>query len=172
MIVATPHRRRWWQTGTVPLLDSALAQVIFAFVMIGLFAFVLRWTFSGSASLEQPDDAQSSAAPAHSTDASLATTMDPVAAGTPSTRDMPPGSPRMDSHEDQPQSPAISAVDDYGLLAPAAIVDSAEHGARTRELLGRAGIRATTTIGTDGRHRVLVFARDLDRARRVAGSSG
>lgn len=165
----------------MPLLDSTLAQVIFAFVMIGLFALVLRWTFSGGASVAQADQERA-------TGAEPVSGIDPVtgasATGTATGperrksgpdsgaeigpgRDAEPGSPARDRSPGGPRS-----SDDYGLLAPAATVDTAEQAARARELLSRAGIRATTTIGSDGRHRVLVFARDLDRARRVAGSSG
>jgi hypothetical protein len=57
--------------------------------------------------------------------------------------------------------------DDFGLLAPATIVDSAEDAKAFRALLADAGIKATTNVGPDGRHRVLVFSADLDRARRL-----
>jgi hypothetical protein len=137
-------------------LDSTIAQIIFAFVMIGLFALVLRWTFSGGPA---QDRAQPEEPP----------TLGGLGAESPhgirATCRVPP----LDRHGE----PTLSApVDDYGLLAPAAIVETPEQAARMRTLLSQAGIRATTTIGADGRHRVLVFARDLHRARRVAGSSG
>ena len=64
-----------------------------------------------------------------------------------------------------------SDPDDYGLLAPVATVDSADEAARVRAMLAVAGIKATTAAGPDGRHRVLVFAKELDRARRVGGWS-
>ena len=38
-----------------------------------------------------------------------------------------------------------------------------------RRLLTEAGIRSTSTLSGDGRHRVLVFGHELMRARRVAG---
>jgi hypothetical protein len=66
-----------------------------------------------------------------------------------------------------PQAPV--QPDDYGLLASVAAVDSAEEAARVRSMLAEAGIRATTTVGADGKHRVLVFRNELHRARRVAG---
>lgn len=70
------------------------------------------------------------------------------------------------------ESPTPVTSDDFGLLAEVAATDSAEEARRVRELLMGAGIRATTTIGVDGRHRVLVFSTELHRARRVAGGPG
>lgn len=58
--------------------------------------------------------------------------------------------------------------DDFGLLAPVATVDTADEATRLRTALSLAGVKATTTITRDGRHQILVFANDLDRARRVA----
>ncbi len=58
---------------------------------------------------------------------------------------------------------------DYGLLEEAAVVDSTAAGQALRAALGRAGIRATLAIQHDGRCRVLVFADQLDAARRVLG---
>lgn len=60
--------------------------------------------------------------------------------------------------------------DDYGLLAVAAEVGTAEEAATVRRLLTEAGIRNTTTVA-DGRHKVLVFGHELMRARRVAGGA-
>jgi hypothetical protein len=68
-----------------------------------------------------------------------------------------------------PPEPATS--DDFGLLTPVAVVETAEEAQRLRALLTDAGIRATRTVGTDGRHRVLVFSAELDRARNVGGWS-
>jgi hypothetical protein len=61
--------------------------------------------------------------------------------------------------------------EDFGLLAPVAIVDSADEAARVKGMLADAGIKATTSVGPDGRHRVLVFSNELDRARHVGGWS-
>lgn len=60
-------------------------------------------------------------------------------------------------------------VEDYGLLCAAAIVADAATAAVIRGRLNQAGIRATLATGTDGRVRVLVFEKELDRARRVVG---
>jgi hypothetical protein len=57
--------------------------------------------------------------------------------------------------------------DDFGLLAPAATVDTAAEANAFRALLADAGIKATTAPTSDGRHQVLVFPTELDRARRV-----
>jgi hypothetical protein len=61
--------------------------------------------------------------------------------------------------------------DDFGLLTPVAVVESATEAQRLRALLTDAGIRATRTLGADGRHRVLVFSSELERARNVGGLS-
>ena len=61
---------------------------------------------------------------------------------------------------------------DYGLLAAAATVVSEDEASRIRQMLGLAGIKATTTRDpASGRWKVLVFSSELHRARRVAGGS-
>lgn len=60
-------------------------------------------------------------------------------------------------------------ADDYGLLAVAAEVGTAEEATAVRRLLTEAGIRSTSAVSSNGRHRVLVFGHELMRARRVAG---
>ena len=70
-----------------------------------------------------------------------------------------------------PDEPPQPANDDFGLLAEVAALESADDAKRVRGVLAEAGIRATTTVGADGRYRVLVFASDIHRARRVAGGS-
>lgn len=59
--------------------------------------------------------------------------------------------------------------EDFGLLAPAAVLDSTEEAVAVRDLLATASIKATTTVA-NGRHYVLVFPADLERARRVTGT--
>lgn len=66
---------------------------------------------------------------------------------------------------------ARSDADDFGLLAPVAVVDTAEEAQRVQSMLAEAGIKATSSVGTGGRHRVLVFEAELNRARRVGGWS-
>ena len=66
-------------------------------------------------------------------------------------------------------NPEPGRPDDFGLLTPVAIVDSADEAQRLRALLAEAGVRATRTVGSDGRHHVLVFAAEVDRARNIAG---
>ena len=72
------------------------------------------------------------------------------------------------SRDGKPAWPS-SDPEDYGLLAPVATVDTADEASRIKAMLAEAGIKATTAAGTDGRHRVLVFSAELDRARRVTG---
>lgn len=63
----------------------------------------------------------------------------------------------------------IVTAEDYGLLRPAAVVDDPVDAETMRQRLADAGIRCTTAVGRDGRVRVLVFADELDKARRVVG---
>lgn len=65
--------------------------------------------------------------------------------------------------------PVPPRLGDYGLLCTAAITDDPRSAASTRSLLVKAGIRATVTTGTDGLIRVLVFEKELPRARRLMG---
>jgi hypothetical protein len=61
--------------------------------------------------------------------------------------------------------------DDYGLLCPAAVTDDAALADEIERLLGDAGIRATQALGRDGRMAVLVFAEEVEEARRLVGGS-
>jgi hypothetical protein len=61
--------------------------------------------------------------------------------------------------------------DDYGLLRPAALTDDPWLADDIRRLLGDAGIRATHGVRLDGRVVVLVFAEEIDEARRLVGDS-
>lgn len=63
--------------------------------------------------------------------------------------------------------PPRAPSDDYGLLRAAATVTDPEVASRIRSLLSAAGIRATIASAPDGRVRVLVFERELYRARRL-----
>jgi hypothetical protein len=79
--------------------------------------------------------------------------------------------------EARPTSPAgarpgaapAAHSEDYGLLAVAAELGTADEAATVRRLLKEAGIRNTSAVAADGRHKVLVFGHELMRARRVAG---
>ena len=68
---------------------------------------------------------------------------------------------------------AADAEEDYGLLAPAALADDADVADEVRRLLAVARIRSTHAVRCDGRIVVLVFAEEVDEARRLAagGSS-
>ena len=61
--------------------------------------------------------------------------------------------------------------DDYGLLCPAAVTDDPDVAEEIRRLLGAAGIRATQAVDNDGRTAVLVFAEEVEEARRLVGGS-
>jgi hypothetical protein len=61
--------------------------------------------------------------------------------------------------------------DDFGLLCPAAVTDDAEIAHEIRRVLIEAGIRATHAVDRDGRVAVLVFADQVEEARRLVGDS-
>jgi hypothetical protein len=63
------------------------------------------------------------------------------------------------------------AEEDFGLLGTATTTDAPEAADEIRRLLGEAGIRATQAIGPDGRTAVLVFAEELEEARRLVGDT-
>jgi hypothetical protein len=67
--------------------------------------------------------------------------------------------------------PGTQPDDDYGLLRVVASVDTLARAAEIRRVLSEAGVRATTSIGIDGRVQVLVFEGEYDRARRLAERS-
>ena len=64
-----------------------------------------------------------------------------------------------------------SEQEDYGLLWPAAVTDEPEVADEIRRLLSDAGIRATQVNRPDGRVCVLVFAEQVEEARRLVGDS-
>jgi hypothetical protein len=61
--------------------------------------------------------------------------------------------------------------EDYGLLCPAVVTDEREVADEILRLLAAAGIRATLATARDGRVAVLVFAEEVDEARRRVGDS-
>ena len=61
--------------------------------------------------------------------------------------------------------------DDFGLLCPAAVTDDPAVADEVRRLLGDAGIRATQVVDDDGRMVVLVFAEEVEEARRLVGDT-
>ncbi|MEV6344909.1 hypothetical protein [Actinoplanes sp. NPDC051851] len=60
--------------------------------------------------------------------------------------------------------------EDYGLLSPAAVTEAPEVADEIRRLLSDAGIRSTSATRRDGRVTVLVFAEEVEAARRLVGS--
>ncbi len=64
----------------------------------------------------------------------------------------------------------FSECEDYGLLWPAAVTEDPEVADEIRRLLADAGIRATSATRCDGRVSVLVFAEEVEEARRLAQS--
>ncbi|HEX8631071.1 MAG TPA: hypothetical protein VF755_23180 [Catenuloplanes sp.] len=61
--------------------------------------------------------------------------------------------------------------EDYGLLSAAALAEDAEVAQEVRRMLAAVGIRSTIATGSHGQVRVLVFAEDVDVARRLVGGS-
>jgi hypothetical protein len=66
---------------------------------------------------------------------------------------------------------AIFDREDFGLLSPAALTDDAELAEDVRAMLTDAGIRSTCAQRRDGRVAVLVFAEQVEEARRLVGGS-
>ena len=148
-----------WHTGDV-LEGQVFLQVALVFAVIGALGLVLKWAFSRDK--QAPNWPAES--PSHGRPTSSAVSGEPWSAG-------PPAVDVTATNAPQPNDGPVRAMqpEDYGLLSSVAAVDTAEEAARVRSLLANAGIRATTTVGVDGRHRVLVFNAELHRARRVAG---
>jgi hypothetical protein len=154
-------------------------QIILVFAMIGVLGLLLRWAFgrdkrapqwpaTESADTRPLDVRPADTLPADTLPADTlpADSRSAAAAGGaagfvadagPTPADVPAA--------DQPVE-----REDYGLLAEAATAPTGEGAERIKARLGAVGIRATTTVCRDGRHRVLVFASEIHRARRVAGS--
>ena len=65
----------------------------------------------------------------------------------------------------------FSDPDDYGLLCAAAVTGEPDVAADIRDMLARAGIRSTQATRYDGLVAVLVFAEEVDAARRLVGDS-
>jgi hypothetical protein len=77
-----------------------------------------------------------------------------------------------DVRDDAPVGLAIFIErEDYGLLSPAAITSEPDVAEEIRVVLAAAGIRATQAVRRDGRVAVLVFAEELEEARRLVGDS-
>ncbi|WP_212833388.1 hypothetical protein [Catellatospora sp. TT07R-123] len=74
-----------------------------------------------------------------------------------------------DGQTPAPVAPTAPTTDDYGLLASVAMVRTPADAKLLREHLLSAGIRATLATAPDGRIRVLVFADEAMRARRLVG---
>jgi hypothetical protein len=64
------------------------------------------------------------------------------------------------------------AAGDYGLLVPVATVRTRADADMLRDVLRGSGVRAGVSAGTsdDGRHQVLVFQKDLARARELVAA--
>ncbi len=127
---------------------GSYAEILIAFAMVALLGLILRFTF-GRELTGGSDGAKSARRDQGSGDAFIVVSEDPVA----------------------PQPATAPGGDDFGLLAAVAVTVSPDEAASLRARLGEAGIRATTARGADGRHRVLVFAAELGRARMITGGA-
>ena len=145
-------------------------QIILVFAMIGVLGLLLRWAFAR--------DKRSPQWPATQPAETRPTETRPTETHPADTRSAAAASAAAGFVADPQPSAAEAAAgeapverEDYGLLAEAAAVPTSKEAERIKARLGAVGIRATTTVGRDGRHRVLVFASEIHRARRVAGGS-
>ncbi|GAA3277929.1 hypothetical protein GCM10020218_027400 [Dactylosporangium vinaceum] len=66
--------------------------------------------------------------------------------------------------------PAPPGTPDYGLLRSVSMVGDLAFAREVRDRLRSNGVRATLATGPDGMVRILVFADELDRARRLINS--
>jgi len=151
-------------------------QIILVFAMIGVLGLLLRWAFARDKQAPQwPASAASTASPPDSAASppASAETQPASAEAQPASAEAQPGAAPAAAAPFVADAPTAADVEreDYGLLAEVAIAASGEEAERIKARLGAVGIRATTTVGRDGRHRVLVFASEIHRARRVAGGS-
>ncbi|WP_432835824.1 hypothetical protein [Dactylosporangium sp. CA-092794] len=69
-----------------------------------------------------------------------------------------------------PLEPPPLPVADYGLLRSVSMVGDLAFAREVRDRLRGNGVRATLATGPDGMVRILVFADELDRARRLISS--
>lgn len=141
-----------------------ILQTVLVFAMIGVLGLVLRWTFKRDKNASVWD------APVWPDAATPWSAADLASRGS-QPMAMPYGSPAAAAELSEPVTLDDDGGDDFGLLAEAARAGSHEEVERIRAVLAQAGIRATTAVGQDGRQRVLVFAADVHRARRIAGRS-
>lgn len=148
---------------TVPVIEGGQVfwQVVLVFGLIALLGLVLRWTFGRDSGLPQRRARRGLFGRGGRRDvpSTLPPTASPIS---------PAAAPRTGTST---ASGSFSrSSEDYGLLAVAADVATAEEAAAVRRLLTEAGIRNTSTVSA-GRHKVLVFGHELMRARRVAGGA-
>jgi hypothetical protein len=139
-------------------------QVALVFGLIAVLSLVLRWVFSPPAVSRDPALPRRRRLRLFRRRAARSDGRGPL---------RPAASPISPAAASPRTAPSLGAAknpsDDYGLLAVATEVGTVEEATAVRRLLTEAGIRSTSTLAGDGRHRVLVFGHELMRARRVAG---
>jgi hypothetical protein len=138
-----------WQTIGVP----APLSILITFGVIACLAIVLRWTYGSDASERHypPPPGEEPAPPR-----TITPVHDILAAEA--------------AGEDLSDEWATLTEDEgYGLLRTVLATDDAEQASVARAVLRGSGIRCTTTTRPDGRTAVLVFAEQLDQARRLVG---
>ncbi|GAA2599428.1 hypothetical protein GCM10010399_32690 [Dactylosporangium fulvum] len=76
---------------------------------------------------------------------------------------------RLIKHSGAPSGISLTpaTTDDYGLLRSVSVIGDLAFARDVRDRLRHNGVRATLATGRDGMVRVLVFADELDRARRM-----
>jgi hypothetical protein len=154
---------------------QSFLQVVLVFGVIGLIGLVMRWALRRRPGTPQwPADRADPARPGdkrrhRSKPSGTHTTSPPAATSGSSGTSTPPGAavPGAMAGRPMPTAEATAAREDYGLLTVIADLGSAEEAARARVRLGGVGIRATTAVTAEGRHRILVFGRDAMRGRRA-----
>jgi hypothetical protein len=155
-------------------------QVALVFGLIALLGLVLRWTFGRDPALPSHRPRRrslrrrrtGSAREPNRPDASPISPAAGAAALAPASSGAAESArPSSDARGSESGGTPNGTRDDYGLLAVAADVATADEAATLRRVLREAGIRNTSALAANGRHKVLVFGQDLMRARRVAGGA-
>jgi hypothetical protein len=135
-----------WQTIGVP----APLSILITFGVIACLAVVLRWTYGSDGERDYPPPPGEPAAPPRT----ITPVHDLLAAEVAAELD---------------DWPTLTEDEGYGLLRTVLASNDPVRVGTVRALLRGSGIRCTVATRPDGRTAVLVFAEQLDRARRLVG---
>jgi len=138
----------------------APVSILIAFGLIAGLAIVLRWTYGSDLAERRYRVSPSDDDPATPTAAGPPLATPPAPDGTHEAIEEPAADGTVDAAE--------SVDEGYGLLRTVLVADTQRQAVLVREVLADAGIRSTVSREGTGA-RVLVFADQLDQARRLVG---